>query len=180
VGTLSGGLARRADLARALINDPRVLLLDEPTSGLDHASRMSFLDAIGELRSGDLTILMSTHLMDEAERADRVVMLNEGQVVADEAPSVLRRRHGGRVIRCWPKDAIERRRALSTLGESDLEPGGAQAGCIVKTLPEDQAAKAAAVAGELTGASIAFEIGPPTLADVYLSLTGRSLTEDKT
>ncbi len=91
VKTLSRGLARRADLARALLHRPSMLLLDEPTSGLDPGARAAFLDGVlaGGERSPSI-ILMSTHLTDEADRCDRVIMLHEGRVVADGTPRDLR------------------------------------------------------------------------------------------
>ncbi|MGP1310612.1 MAG: ABC transporter ATP-binding protein, partial [Phycisphaerales bacterium] len=81
VSTLSGGLRRRIDLTRALLAEPRLLLLDEPTTGLDHAARAAFLDTLDRVRrSAAMTVVLSTHLMDEAERADRVVMLADSKV----------------------------------------------------------------------------------------------------
>ncbi|MEM6335280.1 MAG: ABC transporter ATP-binding protein, partial [Bacteroidota bacterium] len=77
VGTLSGGLTRRADLARALLAEPSVLLLDEPTTGLDPVARAEFWDILSRLRAQrNLTILVSTHLMDEAERCNHLALLD--------------------------------------------------------------------------------------------------------
>src|SRR5690606_35122664 len=91
VSTLSGGLRRRVDLARALLTSPEILYLDEPTTGLDHASRVAFLETLGATRrERPITIVLATHLMDEAAHADRVVMLSEGRIVADGAQGELR------------------------------------------------------------------------------------------
>ena len=83
--TLSGGLARRADLARALSTSPDLLLLDEPTSPLDDGSRAAFLDDLRGLRdSRGLTVIMATHREDESSLADREILLEDGRVVRDE------------------------------------------------------------------------------------------------
>lgn len=169
VGTLSGGLHRRVDLARALLTNPALLLLDEPTTGLDHDARAAFLDVLGARRAGsDLTIVMSTHLMDEAERADRVVMLCEGRIVADDAPAALRASLGDRVIRCAPEYAEHLRTA-------SLD--AAQAGPLVFGSGSDEALRAAAAA--LIDAGAPFEHGFPTLGDVYTRLTGVALNGDE-
>lgn len=90
-GTLSGGQRRRADIARALIHRPTVLFLDEPTAGLDPASRETVWATIGRLRAETgLTVLLTTHYMEETERADDVCVLDAGQVIATGAPSALR------------------------------------------------------------------------------------------
>ncbi|MCC5822555.1 MAG: ABC transporter ATP-binding protein [Phycisphaerales bacterium] len=99
-GRLSGGQRRRADLARALMGQPGVLILDEPTTGLDIDARARFWSTIERIRAEEhLTVLAATHLGDEAERADRAVLLRQGRIVADGSPDELRRPLGGRVAR---------------------------------------------------------------------------------
>jgi len=151
VGSLSGGLQRRADLARALIATPRLLLVDEPTAGLDPRARAEFLDALARLRQGSgAAIVMSAHHMDEAERADRVVMLAHGKVVADDSPARLRARLGPAMLRAE--------------GAPDAAP---YAGASPEALAD--------AAQRLIRSGVPFSFAPPTLADVYESLTGASL-----
>jgi len=166
VGSLSGGLARRADLARALLTDPDLLLLDEPTTGLDHEARASFLEAIDARRgrSPNLTVILSTHLMDEAARADRVVLMNEGRVVADGAPDDLRAALGrGPVLRTQSEAAAHLERPGLELTER---------GRGVTATGDREAIESAAAA--LLAAGVPFEVAPPTLGDVYLARAGRS------
>jgi ABC-2 type transport system ATP-binding protein len=89
VRELSGGNRRRVELARALMHEPRILLMDEPTVGLDPASRRDLLRHVMELRGGGVGILWATHLVDEAEGADRVVILHRGKVLREGAPAGL-------------------------------------------------------------------------------------------
>lgn len=90
VSTLSGGLRRRVDLARGLLHRPRVLLLDEPTTALDPVARHTFWALLDRLRTAEgLTVLMATHLLEEADRADAVTLLHAGRVVAHGAPAAL-------------------------------------------------------------------------------------------
>jgi len=92
---LSGGNRRRVELARALMHDPCVLLLDEPTVGLDPAVRRDLLNYVLQLcKERGLGVLWATHLVEEAERADRVVILHRGRVVESAAPAVLMRKAG--------------------------------------------------------------------------------------
>jgi ABC-2 type transport system ATP-binding protein len=99
VEILSGGLQRRAEIAKGLLHRPRVLLLDEPSSGLDPGARSDLWDHLAELRDRHgMTILLTTHLMEEAERCDRVAILNEGSLVAHGEPRTLRGEIGGDVI----------------------------------------------------------------------------------
>jgi len=89
VRELSGGNRRKVELARALVHRPRVLLMDEATVGLDPASRRQLLDEVRALCRQGAGVLWATHLVDEADDADRVVVLHLGKVLADEAPDVL-------------------------------------------------------------------------------------------
>ncbi len=154
VGELSGGLARRADLARALLTNPTLLLLDEPTTGLDHRARAGFLDAIDEQRAATpgLAVVMSTHLMDEAARATRVALISGGRLIADDSPDALRASVGGsRVLRTAEDNAplleryrlsiVTHARVVSATGEADAVTAAAegllQAGAAFELAPAD-------------------------------------------
>ncbi len=171
VARLSGGLARRTDLARALIHDPDLLLLDEATTGLDHAARMGFLDLLGEVRNErpDLTIVSATHLMDEGERADRVMMIHEGRVVADDTPANLCKTHGARLIRIRRSAAADG--VLAQAGDvHSVEAGDELLVPLVDGVGTELLCR-------LAEASASFCVGPATLSDAYLALTGEHLPE---
>ncbi|HYE02822.1 MAG TPA: ABC transporter ATP-binding protein [Phycisphaerales bacterium] len=183
--TLSGGLARRADLARALLHDPDMLLLDEPTAGLDPRSREEFLDTLEAVASTPrpgrprVTILLSTHLMDEAQRAQRVVMLDRGRLVADGAPAALRRDIGGLVLRCDPPGEAAASRALGLLAQAGLLPERQPSGRILARADGTGPDQLGATLAALARAGVAVEIGPATLGDVFLARTGRLLDESQ-
>jgi ABC-2 type transport system ATP-binding protein len=168
VKTLSGGLARRVDLCRALLSRPRLLILDEPTAGLDPVARREFLEQLESRRaSSALTILMSTHLTDESDRMDRVIMLHEGRVVADDAPAALRASIGARRITVqdanWqPEVNVDRWRRVSE-------------GWIFHLHADEDAC---AIASHLAHTGAPFTIAPPTLGDVFAHLTGSRLDRD--
>jgi ABC-2 type transport system ATP-binding protein len=91
VGTFSGGMRRRLEIARGLMHSPRVLFLDEPTIGLDPQTRRSIWTYIRELKEREeITIFMTTHYMDEAEWCDRIAIMDHGQIVALDAPETLK------------------------------------------------------------------------------------------
>ena len=97
--TFSGGMQRRLELAKGLLHGPRVLLLDEPTTGLDPGARRDLWQYLRILRDQEhVTVLVTTHLMEEAERCDRLAILNEGKLVALGTPAELKREIGGDVI----------------------------------------------------------------------------------
>lgn len=99
VGKLSGGLQRRTELAKALLHEPRLLLLDEPSTGLDPGARRDFMQYLRQLREQDgVTIVLTTHYMEEAERCDRVAILHQGNLVSVGTPSELKHRVGGDVV----------------------------------------------------------------------------------
>ncbi|MFZ3090237.1 MAG: ABC transporter ATP-binding protein [Nitrospirota bacterium] len=93
---LSGGMKRRLLLARALVNNPELLILDEPTTGLDPHSRLSVWEKLRQLKSKGTTLILTTHYMEEAERlCDRVAIMDSGRIVAIDSPSSLMEKHGG-------------------------------------------------------------------------------------
>ncbi|GAB4553524.1 MAG: ABC transporter ATP-binding protein [Phycisphaerales bacterium] len=160
VGSLSGGLTRRADLARALLSEPELLLLDEPTTGLDPEARSSFLDLIERTRAQRpaLTIVMSTHLMDEADRCDSVALMASGRLLAHESPESLRAGLGDLALHTHARFADLLRDAgleVRTEGNDAVASGEA-----------DSLARAAHA---LATAQATFSLKPPTLEDVYLA-----------
>src|ERR1700757_3036919 len=95
VGTYSGGMRRRLEIARGMMHSPRVLFLDEPTIGLDPQTRRSIWTYIRELKeSEEITIFMTTHYMDEAEWCDRIAIMDQGKIVALDSPEALRAQVG--------------------------------------------------------------------------------------
>jgi len=162
VGVLSGGLARRVDLARALLHEPDLLLLDEPTTGLDPAARADFLDLLDELAAErTLAVLLTTHLVDEADRCDRVVLLDRGRIVAEGPPEALRRELGPRrlVVSGEVPDG----------GDWTRVPGGWSTPFPAEADP--------AVLRTLVAEGRSITVAPPTLADVFAVRTGRRLDE---
>jgi ABC-2 type transport system ATP-binding protein len=96
VGTFSKGMARRIGLAQAIINDPDLLILDEPTTGLDPHSRHSVWDRLTQLKSKGITLILTTHYMEEAEKlCDRVAIMDSGRIVATDTPARLMSQHSG-------------------------------------------------------------------------------------
>lgn len=99
VETLSGGLQRRAELAKALLHQPPLLLLDEPSTGLDPGARRDFMQYLRQLREQDgVTIVLTTHYMEEAERCDQVAILHQGRIVSVGTPAALKEQVGGDVV----------------------------------------------------------------------------------
>lgn len=113
VETLSGGLQRRVELAKGLLSEPRILILDEPSTGLDPGARRDLWEYLLNLRrERGTTILVTTHLMDEAERCDRLAILDRGRIVAVDTPNALRCKIGGDVLTIRSANAAELRDEL--------------------------------------------------------------------
>lgn len=185
-GTLSGGLRRRADLARAMLHGPDLLLLDEPGTGLDLRARRAFQGLVASLRAErtkaggkPLTVVMSTHLMDEAEEADRVVLMHAGRVAADDSPERLRSRIGPAVLRVFDGDQAGAVAMVGAMvGAGSIDGLDERHGVRSVVLPEDVAERER-VLSMLIERGTAFEYGRPTLGDAYLSLTGAALETEE-
>ena len=122
---LSGGLRRRVELAKGMIHHPRLLLLDEPSTGLDPAVRKELWQYLEQLRDEQqATIVLTTHYLDEADRANRIAIINEGQLVACGAPDDLRRELGGDSITIETVDGDELASAIREfVGAAGLRDG---------------------------------------------------------
>jgi ABC-2 type transport system ATP-binding protein len=170
VETLSGGLRRRVELAKALLHEPRLLILDEPSTGLDPAARRDFLNYLTDLRDREgITIVLTTHHMEEAERCDRIGVLDQGRLVAIAPPGDLKSRVGGDVVVIHApepdrlRQKIEQRMRIKTaLVDGTLRVERPRGHEFVRDVVE-------AFGAEIE--SVTF--GKPTLEDVFVHLTGR-------
>ncbi len=171
VMALSGGMARRLILARALINEPDLLILDEPTTGLDPQSRHQVWEKLAALKQRGLTVLMTTHYMEEAAQlCDRLVIVDHGKILVDGAPPDLIARHaGGDVIEIeGPDQALRDHIARNNVAHDDL---GRK--LIVYTTAESD--MNTTIRNNFCTDRCTFRSS--TLEDVFLRLTGRELRE---
>jgi len=170
VETLSGGLQRRTELAKALLHEPELLLLDEPSTGLDPGARREFNNYLAVLRERDgVTIVLTTHYMEEAERCDRVGVMHQGRLVAVAPPGELKASIGGDVvvIHARAPEALERK-----LRERLGLAGTLVDGTIRIERPRGHELIGALV--EAFGDEIeSVSVGKPTLEDVFVNLTGQ-------
>jgi ABC-2 type transport system ATP-binding protein len=171
VEKLSGGLRRRVELAKGLLNKPALLLLDEPSTGLDPRARRELGDYLAELRAKDgVTVLLTTHIMEEADRCDRLAILDRGRLVALDKPAALKERVGGDVITVEParlREAIEKRFGVkASVVDNTVRIERPRGHEFVPALVE-------AFPGEINSVSV----GKPTLEDVFIHLTGHRFEE---
>ncbi|MFQ5504261.1 MAG: ATP-binding cassette domain-containing protein [Planctomycetota bacterium] len=169
VGTLSGGLARRVELAKAMIHEPSLLLLDEPSTGLDPGSRRELWQSLVELRARDnVTVLMTTHILEEADGCDRVGILHLGKLIAVGTPGALKSSIQGGVI------TIETGEGETLLAEIQARFGVAAklVDSSIRIEKEDAHDLAHELASRFQGRIDSITVGRPTLEDVFLELTG--------
>jgi ABC-2 type transport system ATP-binding protein len=170
--TLSSGMKRRLEIARALIHDSEIMLLDEPTVGLDAQTRNRIWSYITRLRSErQITVLVTTHYIEEVEGCDRVCVVDGGKVLALDTPEVLKRDHGQQLLRIVPKGERDRQDILTRY--ADRLAG--EAGEAILLTSDD--AFAEAFLSEHGGSIRSLAIEVPSLQTVFLSLTGRELRD---
>lgn len=176
VADLSGGLRRRADLARGLLHRPDLLLLDEPTTGLDPAARRAFWTAIERLRETEgTTLLLATHLMDEAERCDRVGILSDGCLVADGAPDALKAELGEETL--WLE--ADEPAALRDRIDAQFGVPTRIVGSMVQVAPTDPAAFFSALYEAFGDHIRSTTLRTPTLEDVFMVRAGVAPESDR-
>ena len=185
--SLSGGLQQRLLIARALMHDPKVLLLDEPTIGLDPQARRMLWETLRRLHEGGLTLIMTTHYMEEADRlCQRLAIIDHGKILQLDTPAALKKAlPGGRILDLWVRSAapvgprlealpgVLRLEKVTTEGRDDgferlrlfVDP---KDGLLDRVLQAVQAGEA-----DLQHVSLT----QPSLEDVYIHLTGKELRE---
>jgi ABC-2 type transport system ATP-binding protein len=168
--TLSGGQRRKLELARALVTDPSILFLDEATLGLDVDARRVFWGEVRAIAAAGRTVFFTTHYMEEAEIADRIALIDSGQIVALDTPRALTSRVGGGVIRLQTEGDEQ---ARSWLAERGLKPEAGGPGLML--VHDDPAAILPDLLRHLPVKVLRAEVHEPSLEDVFLKLTGRGL-----
>ncbi|MEO7993229.1 MAG: ABC transporter ATP-binding protein [bacterium] len=165
----SGGMKRRLEVARALLHVPSILILDEPTTGLDPQSRRAFWEIIRNIRAArEVSVLLTTHYMEEAEVCDRIAIVDEGRIIALDTPAKLKSQVGGHAI-------------LLTLTDGPVPTFAYPAEQTAEskwrvTVPDAEEALPALVAG-LGSRITSLDIQRPSLDDVFIALTGKGLRE---
>lgn len=175
VDALSGGMKRRLTIARSLINEPKILLLDEPTTGLDPQARHILWDRLFRLKEQGVTLILTTHYMDEAEQlCDRLIVVDKGKIMAEGSPSSLIREYSTREV-------LELRFGSERNASIGAELGGI--GERVETLPDrvliyaDNGEAALEQVSARRLRPLTSLVRRSSLEDVFLRLTGRSLVD---
>lgn len=176
VERLSGGLQRRVELAKALLNNPELVILDEPSTGLDPAARKEFWGHLENLRqTRGMTVLVTTHYLEEADRCNRLLILDQGQKVALGKPEDLKAEIGGEVLRLRAKEPallaaqlMEKMNIKTQMVGELLQIEQPQAYQLVTPIMET-----------FSDQILSLTLGLPTLEDVFIHKTGRRFAEDK-
>ncbi|HWB11022.1 MAG TPA: ATP-binding cassette domain-containing protein [Pirellulales bacterium] len=175
VETLSGGLRRRVELAKGMLHGPRLLLLDEPSTGLDPAARSDLWDYLRQIRGEDgVTVALTTHLLEEAEKADRLAILNAGSLVALDTPDRLRASVGGDTLTIETDEAAS---LAAAIADRFGLPAHEVDGSVRLELP-DAAQWVPRLIEALPGRIESITLGKPTLEDVFIARTGHRFFDD--
>jgi ABC-2 type transport system ATP-binding protein len=175
VKTLSGGLRRRVEIAKALLHRPRLLLLDEPSTGLDPGARRDVWEVLEELRSShEVTIMLTTHFMEEGDRCDRLALVDHGKLVAEGTPEGLKGEIGGEVVLISTEDP----KALSQEIQNHFDLEATVQGARVRLEDERAHSFIARLVESFPDRIDSLSLSKPTLEDVFLHRTGRGLWED--
>ena len=176
VRTYSGGMKRRLELARGLLHYPRVLFLDEPTLGLDPQTRNHIWEYVLEMRKREgTTIFLTTHYMDEAEKADRIAIIDHGKLVAMDTPEKLKNRVSKDIISIKTDDNNKAAEEIQRRYQTEARHDGGQLTFEVSNgeefLPN--------FVREFGTRIVSISLRRPTLEDVFLKLTGREIREEE-
>jgi len=177
VETLSGGLRRRVELAKGMLHRPRLLLLDEPSTGLDPGARSDLWQYLKQLRAEEgVTVVLTTHLLEEADKVDRLAILNRGQLVALDTPDRLRESVGGDTITLASNDPAG---VIQVLAQQFQIEASLVEGSVRFSVVEGHRL-VARLFEALPGKIQSITLGKPTLEDVFIARTGHRLwSEDQ-
>jgi len=169
-GTLSGGQKRRVDIARALLSQPDILFLDEPTTGLDIQTRKAIWDLLSRLQKDEgMTIILTTHYLDEADEADRIYIVDHGKVIAQGSATAIKSQYASNILKIHFKEMKDLEKLLQTgmtvEEENELEY------LFYPRTSQEAIEYLAKVREEIDS----FEFRPGTMDDAFIALTGREV-----
>jgi ABC-2 type transport system ATP-binding protein len=172
-GRLSGGYRQRLALACALVHRPRLVFLDEPTAGVDPVSRRTFWELIRRLADGGVTIVVTTHYMDEAEHCDRLGFIYQGQLIAQDRPDAIKRERFRKPV--FEVDASDPRRAAAALADWPAAEEVIRYGAGIRLVAADEQLTEAAVGAQLAAAGLTGRVVrvAPSVEDVFISFVDR-------
>ncbi|HEY7117881.1 MAG TPA: ATP-binding cassette domain-containing protein [Tepidisphaeraceae bacterium] len=177
VGTFSGGMRRRVELAKGLLTRPRILLLDEPSTGIDPGARIDLWRYLREIRDQDgVTILVTTHLMDEAEHCDRLAIMDAGKLAACDTPNALKSRIGADVI-TLSTDANDDPQALADAVHQRFGVNAERVDSVVRIERERGHEFIPQLVEAFVGRIRSVSLGKPTLEDVFIHVTGHGFKD---
>jgi ABC-2 type transport system ATP-binding protein len=168
-------MQRRVEIAKGLLTRPALLLLDEPATGLDPAARIEMWKQLEHIRAQGITIMLTTHLMEEADQCSRLAIMDHGKLVAADTPAALKSRIGGDVITLATRDvervshilaerfSLKAERMDQTL-RFERANGGELVPQLIEAMPE---------------LIDSVSVGKPTLVDVFVDLTGKKFADEK-
>ena len=169
-GTLSGGQKRRVDIARALLNSPDLLFLDEPTTGLDIQTRESIWSLLKQIQKEEqMTIVLTTHYLNEADDADKIYIVDHGQVIAQGSADQIKERYARNVLRILTSDSEDLKVALQT--RCEWEQGKENEFLFYPETTQE----ALTLLSQLSSYIEQFEFQPGTMDDAFMALTGREV-----
>jgi ABC-2 type transport system ATP-binding protein len=172
-GQLSGGYRQRLALACALVHTPRLMFLDEPTAGVDPVSRRTFWELIRHLADGGVTVVVTTHYMDEAEHCDRLGFIYQGRLIAQGTPAAIKADAFGRPV--FQVEAPEPSRVIDILTDWPAVEEAVRYGSLVRVVAAERGLGAAAVVERLRGAGLdpSVRVVAPTVEDVFISFVDK-------
>ncbi|MCA8991715.1 MAG: ABC transporter ATP-binding protein [Planctomycetaceae bacterium] len=174
--TLSGGLKRRVEIAKCLLHNPAILLLDEPSTGLDPAARNDLWNVLSEVRQEEnVTVLVTTHLMEEADRCDRLGILDHGKLIALGTPSEIRSTVGGNSITI---DPLDMQQLISEFEQQNI--AFRQVGGEIRIEDVQSTSELTKLIDTYSQQFRSITLGKPSLEDAFIKLTGRRISEDTT
>ncbi len=171
-GKLSGGQRRRADIARALVNEPKILILDEPTTGLDPQTRQNVWETIKRLQNEKgMTIFLTTHYMEEAAKADYVVVIDKGEITAKGTPAQLKEEYSNDYMILHTSQMDEITKTLQTLGYTY------EINADVVTVQLESTLQAFPILEQCKDKLIGFQVMKGTMDDAFIRITGKEMRE---
>jgi ABC-2 type transport system ATP-binding protein len=170
--TLSGGLKRRVELVKGMLHHPPLLLLDEPSTGLDPASRLSLWEALRQMACQGVAVLLTSHLMEEADKADRVAIMNRGKIIASDSPANLRAELGDGIVTIQTSEISRAVQWLEDRGMAALQMEDRLR--VQSSNPRELVPQLMEYLGD---ACQSIAVGRPSLEDVFIARTGYGFGE---